>query len=302
MIVGGVIVYSELLAVKIAKLVDSKVDNVFVDAEKKIKSIDPISGRISNIERAVRENLKKSNLFVYKGNDLTVEAVDNFLSFLFKDYLKGLGGKKITIIGAGNIGSKLALKLVERGAQVIITRRNENKLKKITEGLNAIKSSNTIECISYTTDNEEASKGSEIIIGSTAGTQIISVSMIKNMSSNKILIDIGKGTFSDEAINYASNEGINIYRIDVSTALTGLIEMSLTTENNFESKIGRREVNGMKIVSGGLLGREGELVVNEISKPSIVYGIADGKGDFKRVSTNILKKYEEKIKYNWNTK
>ena len=45
--------------------------------------------------------------------------------------VRNVGGKKICIIGSGNLGTKLAIKLVERGAEVIITRRNRNKIKRV---------------------------------------------------------------------------------------------------------------------------------------------------------------------------
>ena len=90
MVVGGVIVFSEKQAIEITSVVDGKVDYVLVDAEKKVADVNSISGESSNIERAVREKVVKSTLWVYKGNDLFVEAVDSLLSYLLKDSLKGL--------------------------------------------------------------------------------------------------------------------------------------------------------------------------------------------------------------------
>ena len=96
-----------------------------VDAEKKIK---PKNNKTpGNIERRVRESVKKSKMLIYKGNDLTVDAIDLFLTYFFKDNIRGLGGKKILIIGAGNIGSKLAQILLERGSRVFINRRSQKK-------------------------------------------------------------------------------------------------------------------------------------------------------------------------------
>ena len=101
MVVSGIIVYSETYAKKAAKYLDGKVDYILVDAEKRfhLKNGDP-----SNIERRVKEVLKNS-MWVYKGNDLTVDAVDIF-DQLFKK-LRGIGGKKILIIGAGILVLKL---------------------------------------------------------------------------------------------------------------------------------------------------------------------------------------------------
>ena len=143
MVVSGIIVYSETYAKKAAKYLDGKVDYILVDAEKKIppkKNGDP-----SNIERRVKEVLKKTPMWVYKGNDLTVDAVDIFLTNFLKKNLRGIGGKKILIIGAGNIGFKIALQLVERGAKVYLCARNLKKLKLKVDTLNSIKPIHTFE-------------------------------------------------------------------------------------------------------------------------------------------------------------
>ena len=80
----------------------------------------------------------KSKIYTYKGNDLTVQASDTFLNNYFLKDIRGLGGKKILILGSGNIGSKLVLKLVESGAEVFLYRRNLKKLKKIVETINLL--------------------------------------------------------------------------------------------------------------------------------------------------------------------
>ena len=46
-----------------------------------------------------------------------------------KKDLRGIGGKNVAIIGAGNIGTKISLLMVERGAKVLLTRNNFYKLK-----------------------------------------------------------------------------------------------------------------------------------------------------------------------------
>ena len=97
MITGGVIVYSQKQAIDIAKAVDGQVQYILVDAEKKIPDKLSLTGEPANIERAVRETIQHSTLWIYKGNDLTVEAVDTFLTQMTSNNVKGIGGKKIAI-------------------------------------------------------------------------------------------------------------------------------------------------------------------------------------------------------------
>ena len=281
MVTGGIIVYSENQAIEIAKAVDGKVQYILVDAEKKSPDEMSLSGEPANVERAVRETIQKSILWVYKGNDLAVEAVDNLLSHLTKDDLQGIGGKQIAILGAGNIGAKLALKLVERGARVVIARRDKKKLISITRALNYIKPIYTTAEITCTSDNEKAAMGAEILIGVTS-KPIISSKMIKNVAANPIVVDVGKGALHFEAIQIAESMGITVYRLDVGAAFEGMIHRLWTIENSLNNNFGRCLLNGESIVSGGLLGRQNEFVVDNVSHPKEIFGIANGKGDFVR--------------------
>ena len=286
MVLGGVIVYSEAQAIEIAEALDGKVDYVLVDAEKKIPAEMSRLGAPANVERAVRESVKKSRVWIYKGNDLSVEAVDTLLTELTKNRITGIGAAKITILGAGNLGSKLVMKLVERGAHVTVTQRKKEKIDTIVQALNFIKPDYTTSEVIGTTDNEEAAKGAEILIGATQGIPVITPKMIASLAENAIILDVGKGTLFPEAILLAQEMNVDIYRLDIRAALEGLISALWMTEKIVNEKMGRSLLNNENIVSGGLLGRENEIVVDNVWSPKRVYGIADGKGDFVRNLSN----------------
>ncbi len=282
MVIAGAIVYSEKQAIDIARIVDGKVNYILVDAEKKIPDAMSLAGEPANVERAVREVIKKSTLWVYKGNDIAVEAIDGLLSYLTKDFLRGIGGKKVTILGAGNLGCKLALKLVERGAHIFITRRDSKKVQAISEALNYIKPSYTTAQVVGMTNNEAAAAAADILIGMTAGKAVITSRMIKSLVPNALVIDVGKGTLHSAAIRTAERLKIEIYRLDVSAAFEGMISSLFAMENLVKKRMGRRLFNSTPIVSGGLLGRKDEVVVDNVHNFTMIYGIADGKGDFVR--------------------
>ncbi len=280
-VIAGVIVYSESEAKEIAHIIDGNVDYVFVDSEKKISNKFSITGSIANIERAVRESIVQSHFFTYKGNDLTVDSIDSLLSYLYKEKIRGLGGVKVAIIGSGNLGSKLALKMVERGADVVVTRRNKSKLKCIVKALNLIKPDYTQEEVEYSYDNKEASKQVEILIGTTNGLPSITLEMAKLVANKAIILDAGKGTIEQDALKYFNSKGATVYRVDITASLAGMVEMQLFLDDVFRFKLGRRQYHGIGIVSGGIIGKSGELVVDDISSPGVIYGVAQGDGLFK---------------------
>ena len=215
-VVFGIIVFNESIAIDVCKFLDGKVDIIFVDAEKKI--FPKKNGAPGNIERRVREEIKKSKIFIYKGDDLTVDSVDLIVSQYFNKDLRGVAGKKIGIIGSGNIGSKIALYMTELGAKVYLDRRNKKKLKCIVDAINYLKPTNTKEK-AVIADKISASKNSDVLIGSSDGKPVINSKMIDMLKKDSIIIDAGKGTLTQEAIKRANDREISIFRVDIFPSL-----------------------------------------------------------------------------------
>jgi len=285
LVAGSVIVYEAHHASEIARAVDGRVDYVLVDAEKKVEPEPDYfgSGDRGNIERAVRDEVKISTILTYKGNDLSVDSIDCILTLMTHDIISGIGGKKVTIIGAGNLGSKLALRLVERGANVTLTRRNQEKLVSIVKALNYIKPEQTFGVVRGTTDNEEGAAGADILVGMTNGIPVISSKMVDALAPNALIMDAGKGCLFPDAIKRANAQGLTIMRVDVRPGFDGQVAMLMRAESLLKQTLGRSVVNGVSVVSGGLLAREGEVVVDDVHAPRVVFGVADGCGDFVRI-------------------
>lgn len=283
---GSIIVYLQEEAVEIAKAIDGIIDIIVADAEKKALKVPGID--LGNIAAGVEEVVKKSKYFSFKANDLTMEATDAFIAQLFYR----LSGRKAAIIGCGNIGSKLALKLVERGVEVVITRRDRVALVSIADALNIIKPQETVAKVTYTTDNLNASVGADMLIGFTPGTPVITLDMAKVMKKDGVIIDGGKGCIFPDAIRYAEEMGIKCYRIDVRAGFEGALATILKTEQLIKSIMGRRELNGILLVAGGVIGRRGDIIVDDISNPTSIVGIADGQGD---IIFNLMESDKDKI-------
>ena len=297
-IVFGIVVFKDKFAKLSTRLLDGKVDYIMVDAEKKIL---PKSQEIpGNIERRVRENIKNSKLLIYKGNDLTVDSIDLFLTYYFNDDIRGLGGKKITIIGAGNIGSKLALILLERGSKVVICRRDFKKSKLIAQTLNFIKPKNTVERVIPEDNIENASKNTDILIGATSGKPTINKKMINLLKNTAIIIDAGKGTLQNNAIELAQRRNIKIFRTDVTASLSGLIDKSLEMEKIMDKNFNIKKEKDYTLVSQGLLGSKNDLIVDDVNNPKVIYGICNGKGDFLRKLNKKQSKLILKLKKKFN--
>ena len=283
LIAGSAIVYDVNQAVAVTRAVDGRVDYVLVDTEKKISTELYGADNVGNVERAVREIVKHSRVLTYKGNDLTVDSIESLIVQILSTYPRGLSGKRAAIIGAGNVGSKLALKLVERGMDVSLMRRDRVKLAAIVTVLNIIKPAETIAKVSAGTDNLSAAQGADLLVGLTQGTPVITMAMIDALAPGALLLDGGKGCCEPEAIRRAQEKDIPIYRADIRPGFEGHMGMVLETERIVEYALGRTEFDGVPVVSGGLLARPNEVVVDSIADPHAVFGLANGSGDFVRV-------------------
>jgi len=281
LVAGSVIVYSAEQAATIAQQIDGKVDYVLIDTEKKISSTFG-DQCFENPERWIREVVHHSKVLTYKGNDLTVDSIESLIVQILSSYPRGLSGKKAAIIGAGNIGSKLALKLVERGMNVTISRRDKEKLDAIVSAINIIKPFETIAKVFGSQDLLEAAIGVDLLVGLTGGQAMITAAMVEVVAPGAVLIDGGKGCFQKEAIALAESKDIPIYRADIRAGFEGHVATALEMERIVQNTIGRNKISGVNVVSGGLLGRSNEVVVDNLNDPQTIFGIADGLGDFIR--------------------
>ena len=307
--IGGAVVFSQTQAILLSKLIDGIVDQIIVDAEKKIGitlGIDEVAlkhfglqpsptGKIQsrvyvemgNLSAACANVIKKSQFHEYKPNDMTVEAVWHFLS----DNFRILSGKKMAIIGGGNIGFKLALKLVESGSNVEFVRRDIQRGILMADVIDIVKPKSTIATAHYNPDPLQASLFSDAIIGCTNGEPAITWEMIQCMKSEGIVIDVGKGSIFKDAVEKSVNHEISVFRCDISSAIDGVISTIQRNKKVVEEEIGRREIKkNFFLVSGGQLGNDGDLIVDNYMNPSQFLGVADGMGDIKERLSNKDKK------------
>lgn len=288
LIYGGVIVRDVETAAKVAKLVDGKVHYLFVDDEKKVRKMHYGSDDVGNIEKGVRGVVKQSILLTYKGNDLAVEAVDTLLGSILGE----VSGKKIAIIGMGNLGSKVALKLVERGVQVSVFRRAQKRLHTIVAGLNAIKSEDTLVVVRAARSVASACAGADVVIGTTNEKGVITKAMLKGVAPGALLIDAGKGCFANEVTEDPTHL---VYRIDVSMLqkhiFFGLIQMN----NHYAKRLGRKVFaeSGVTLVSIGMFARKGEVIVDDIDNPTAIIGISAGDGTLEKRTPRLQKRIDE---------
>ena len=190
---------------------------------------------------------------------------------------------KVAIIGCGNIGFKLALKLVETGVNVEVVRRDATKGMLMANAINMIKPETTIATATYNQNPLQASLFCDAIVGCTRGVPVITWEMIQSMAPDGFVVDVGKGTIEPNVITKAIESGVELIRTDVTPSLYGFISLKRQMRRMLDNGIGRRQLdNGIWLVSGGALGAKNDVIVDNYNTPHAVYGICDGLGDLKK--------------------
>lgn len=282
LVCGAATVYTLESAKKIVKSIDGRVDYIIIDAEQKTKGLQ-------NLVKLIIKQTTKSKILTFKSSDSTADATDCLVANLFPIS----HGKKISIIGAGNIGSKVALKLVERGFDVSVSRRRFTDAKKISAALNLIKPKFCRTKI-IPKSSSNIAKNCDALIGFTEGIPVITSMMIKQMKRNGIVLDGGIGTVQSEAIKAASAKGIKILRIDARAGFASAMKLLFETNTLLDKTIGHSKFKGVEIVAGGIYGKYGDIVVDSIDHPKKFIGISDGMGGI--LERRKTKEFESKIK------
>ena len=242
-----------------------KFDSILVDAEEKCE--------YQTLLQDAKSTFVGQAIYTVKPNDYTADALDHFIAnkYVEKNTLD------ISIIGTGNLGSKICLKLIERGHNVVIQSRNINKLNNIKQGLDEFKCGpGSIEV----TDNVEvALKNKDIIVLCGPGLPIVEGHHVENISKNTLMIDAGNGNLHEEAISKLLKRENEIYILNSLPGLWGSWKGIVESENVTKMMKSRTINEGLRVITTGLVGRRGDIIVDDVDNIKSIIGVCDGSGD-----------------------
>jgi hypothetical protein len=278
---AGVIVFSEEEAAIIMSKIDGLFDFVLIDSEKKSISTNGSDG-IFNLERLSSEIIKQTKIHRFKGNDLTTNSIEDFVHSILLRKGKLMGGNNVLIIGLGNLGFKLTLRLVELGMNIYVKNRTASKINNLLETINLVKPKETIASAWKFDESEIVDVLPKIDFVILCTTTIVSdfEKYIEHFGCGITILDVGKGCLPNELILYLKKRNIVVYRLDIGDALGQFIFGNVLNKRQPEIPKFRLLSNGATLLTKGIVGIEGDIVVDNIDHPQVLYGICDGKGSF----------------------
>lgn len=232
------------------------------------------------------DELDIPNKIDYKPNDLTMEAADlAILNYFNRD----LRGRSFAVYGTGNLSFKLSLRLSERNANVYIYGRNREK---VSICINALKQITFDEQYINYGDYSEKVDG---LFSFVSADEVIGEKFLEILKEKSLCLDGGIGNFSRDFIKLSIKSEHDVRRLDVRQSqeiMDGYINSRINSD--FDNIIGRNKILDFDVIAGGIMGREGEVILDRIIKPTKVVGIANGIGGVKD-ATELIKEERKKI-------
>jgi 4-hydroxy 2-oxovalerate aldolase len=244
---------------------DGTVDILLVDA-------DPIQGLGETLAAAARRMVKKSRVVGYQDQQVWIRSVVQGMAML----MDGLAGQRVTVSALDPLSRWLVLTLLAQGAAVTLTQNDPRRAASFAEASRQLLA--TPVSLEVVPDPIAAVQRARVLVRFDRQPPLITQPMVEAMPVESIIFDAGIGTVAPEALAAALNRGIRIIRPDMRAALAAELAFLLGAKRIVDTIMGRGEINGIPVVAGGLIGKRGDIVVDSISNPSRVVGVADGQG------------------------
>ena len=238
-----------------------------LDGPDRVLHLDVERKQDLHLMQVAREVVRQAEIRQIKPNDLTVDA----LQALLVDRLgPDLADVPITVLGTGNLAFKFALRLAESGACVGLAGRSADKVALLVRAINAVLPEYTPHRVVL---HQLAT--TRVLVSAVTSEGVVDVGWVSTLQKPALCIDVGIGNLAPEFIEAAIAGGHECVRLDVRSAGDPL---PLHPNPFFERVAGRRALAGASLVAGGLIGHRGEIVVDQIQRPTSVIGVANGTG------------------------
>ena len=262
-------VFSQASSVEavIAEL-DGTVDAFLVDVE--------VKNNFTDLFASASRLVSQSPVIPIKPNDMTVDSLDTWLSILYPT----LHDINILISGLGNIGLKSALRLSERGAHVFLHSRSHQKENLMSSTLSLIKRGSGSISSYQTTLSANSGVVFDTYIGCTPGVPFITRHQLRSSTHDSILIDVGNGTFTDDALAFAHEQQLRILCLTPDVGFDAWLASFHSARHQLSNISSQVHPSGLRLITPGILGCLGDIVVDDPRDFTTIIGVANGRGDF----------------------
>ncbi|WP_022663054.1 beta/alpha barrel domain-containing protein [Paucidesulfovibrio longus] len=209
-----------------------------------------------------REALSPFEILEYDDAEVLLRAVTGQLQGI----LCGLHGKRVLLFGGPPAGASLAEKLAQRLERLHarVTRIAPPEPGRAPDG-----------------DMLERFAGAaaqcDVLAVCSPGFAPLAEAFLA-ASERAVVFEARIGSLGPENIRALRGQGFTVYRPDMRSVMASELRMLLAYRLHHHQGFPEREIGGVRLVSHGLIGRPGDVVVDDVLRPTHIIGVSDGAG------------------------
>ena len=282
-VVGNAEVENVAQAVEIVAAIDGLVDCILLDSES-----HPVAAE-NGLYAVVAPHVSHSRLLAYRDGNAHLDAAEALIARLMQG---NIAGARIAVCGLSSLGLKLAMRLLEIGANVYLW---DPVADKLTQSISLLEQWCRLEGVAaqHVFALENAGEKIELLVGTALSESVVTADLIDKVAQQGLVLDAGVGSLQGSAVEQAIALGLKLYRLDMRAGLSGQIALVLDTDELVNHLMGVNKLAGQEVVAGGAIGRRGAIIVDAIHNPTRVIGVADGRGGL--IAGDQLNEYEERV-------
>ena len=256
-IIGDTEIYTTGELLSILKTVDGLVDYILLDADIKT----PLSREII---QTTYDNVNESKIYAY--SDMAIWCLAAFLHIQHE--IDHIETATICLSPINKFSKYLGGMLENRGANVLYYNGNNTK------------GNNDENVVDLSFDYQII----DLIVNFSFGEEAINQELICKLPNDTIIIDATTEGFSAGLYNYLHRNIIKILKPEMRPLLSTQMLLLEKFEDHISTTMGSLVSGGYRFISGGIVGRHGDIVVDSVRTPKRIIGMADGKGKLVRPS------------------
>nr|WP_272881603.1 hypothetical protein [Fundidesulfovibrio soli] len=244
---------------EVAAALDGVVDVFFADA-----------GRRAGQPRSLHEILSRLARFTpvsaYCDADVWARAVAAQVAW----HRGGAHDVRIALLDASPLALAAALALAARGAQVVAEREVAREASAVLTRLCPAAPE-----VLPVADRLEAAARADVLLAFEPGR--IDAAVAQAAPEDALVMDGGIGAATPEALEAARARGQHVLRPDMRAMLAAELRAALDA-GRWLAGGGRGELAGQPVAAGGMVADRGDIILDSLTQPTQVIGVADGQG------------------------
>jgi 4-hydroxy-2-oxovalerate aldolase len=260
--IGSVTVSSEAQLVAVLQAAETAVDVAFVDIDR--KPFGP-----ENPAKTARAILKQTTLLTYSDGQAWVDAVRDQVVYLLG---QDLAAATVVIAGSHARTRGLAEQLAAYGARVGLMEQPDRAASEPAHEAE----SNVGRIVAHTSDSHQWLAAAKAVVVWPHDEAWFDARLAGQLAAGAYLLDASIGGIPGLAA--AQERKVLAVRVNIWPTLAGMLASAHEAARVYSEALGWGTLDGAAIVAGGAIGERGAVIVDSVSHPARIIGVADGMG------------------------